>query len=152
MKRLVIIVCIALLLLSAITGFSQSTHIKRQPLFTSYPDVINCTETELSDIFNAVQGRNINISFSGKLKLSGTVTSNLVKYGKLQTVAVKLPSFNDAVFAISKRMDEQNNTVYVGHLLNPKNADGYELKRTAKGDYQLVKIAMENILPDCSQQ
>ena len=147
---------VVLLVLCAVTSFSQNTqglHLASSaPLFTSYPSTINCKEAELNDIFKSLPGQNINVTFSGIPVFSGTVTSNIAKHSNLQYIAIKLPGLNNATLAISKRTDEKNNTFYIGHIINPKSSDAYELKHLADGSYQFIKTDKEKVLPTCSQQ
>jgi len=147
---------VVLLVLCAVTSFSQNTQglylAPLAPLFTSYPSTINCKETELNDIFKSLPGQNINVTFSGVPVFSGTVTSNIAKHSNLQYIAIKLPGLNNATLAISKRTDEKNNTFYIGHIINPKSSDAYELKHLADGTYEFIKTDKEKVLPTCAQQ
>ena len=151
MKSLTTIMCMVLLSLSAVTSYSQTNRSGKAALFTSFPTSINCSESQLSSMFAASKGQSINLSLGNNLSLSGAVTSKLTKYSNLQTIVVKLPAFKDALFSLSKQIDQNNNIHYVGRIMNPKYADGFELKRTADGNYQLIKIDLEKILVDCSQ-
>jgi hypothetical protein len=144
---------VLLLSLFAVTGFSQTTNSIRPvatALFASYPSSISCKEAELSDILKTSAGQNINISFSGNPFSSGVVVSNITKRSNLQYMAIKLPALNNAILALTKRIDEKNNTIYVGHIINPKNSDAYELKHNADGTYQFVKTDLDKLLPACS--
>jgi len=146
---------VVLCMLCAVTGFSQTTQglrLSATPLFTSYPTTINCKEAELNDIFKSLPGQNIDVTFSGVPVFSGTVTSNIAKHANLQYIAIKLPGLNNATLAISKRTDEKNNTFYIGHIINPKSSDAYELKHLADGTYQFIKTDKEKVLPTCAQQ
>jgi hypothetical protein len=156
MKNLATTTLIVLLTLSAITTFAQQASANRSSpgkpsLFSQFPDVINCTASQLNSFFESRQGQNVNVSFNNILTLAGAVKSNLSKYSNLQTVVIQLPAFNDILFSISKRTDQQNNIIYVGHLFNNAYTDGYELKRIDQENYQLTKISMDKILPTCSQ-
>jgi len=146
---------VVLLTLFAATGFSQTKTIhppSATPLFASYPGTINCKEEELGTIFKSLSGQNINVLLSGTPYFSGTVVSNIARHKNLQYIAIKLPGLNNAVLSLSKRIDENNKTIYIGHILNPKNSDAYELKHMADGTYQFVKTDKERILPTCSMQ
>jgi hypothetical protein len=150
-----IITFVVLFTLCAVTGFSQITQshpVVSTPLFASYPTTINCKEAELENIFKSLSGQNINVIFSGVPVFSGVVVSNIAKHSNLQYIAIKLPGLNNATLAISKRIDEKNNTIYIGHIINPKNSDAYELKHLADGTYQFIKTDLEKVMPTCSQQ
>ena len=144
-----------LFFLCAVTGFSQITQSRSTattPLFANYPGTIKCKETELNDIFKSLSGQNINVVLSGIPVFSGTVTSNIFKHSNLQYIAIRLPGLNNATLALSKRIDEKNNTIYIGHIISPKNSDAYELKHLADGTYQFIKTDLEKVLPTCAQQ
>jgi hypothetical protein len=149
---------VVLLTLFAVTGFSQSTTnaihppTKATPLFVNYPGTINCKEAELGTIFKSLSGQNIDVMLSGTPVFSGVVISNIAKHSNLQYIAIKLPGLNNATLSLTKRIDEKNNTVYIGHIINTKNSDAYELKHMADGTYQFVKTDLEKILPTCSMQ
>ena len=151
MKHFTASLCLVLLTLFAVTGNSQNRQAIHLSLFAGFPTTINCTETQLSSLFTATKGQNIQLSLANNFTLSGPVTSNLVKYSNLQTIIIKLPGFKNTLFSLSKQTDQNNNNTYVGRILNPLYADGYELKRDAKGNYQLIKIDVEKILVNCSQ-
>jgi hypothetical protein len=140
-----------LLSLNAVTSYSQTNRSGKAALFTNFPTSIACSESQLSSMFTASKGENINLSLGNNLSLSGAVTSKMVKYSNLQTIVVKLPAFKDALFSLSKQTDEHNNINYVGHIMNPLYTDGFELKRTADGNYELIKIDLEKILVNCNQ-
>jgi hypothetical protein len=152
MKNLSIIFIAVSFCLCTVKGFSQKEHSGKPLMFSNYPPIINCTEDQLNNIFSYGLGDHVNIALPANLTLSGPVTSNIVKFSNLQTVVIKLPSFNNILFALSKRLDENNKPVYVGHLFNKDYADGYELRRTNGGNYQFVKIETEKLLPTCNQQ
>ncbi len=142
--------CLVLLSLTAVTGFAQQAKVVKPTLFSKLPGTINCTAAELSKYFAVAQGQSTKLSLGNTFKANGLVASNLVKYKNLQSLAIKLPEFNNAVFSLSKRIDEKNNAIYTGRIINQLNADAYELKRVEGDKYQLVKINLETILPDCS--
>lgn len=156
MKHFATTTLMVLLTLTAVTSFAQQ-HMEsrtlpvKPALFSKFPDVINCTAAQLNNFFNSRQGENVNVSLNNTLTLGGSIKSNISKYSNLQTVVVKLPLFNNILFTLSKRTDQQNNIVYVGHLFDPAYADGYELKKISQENYQFIKIAMDQVLPTCSQ-
>lgn len=133
----------------AATGYSQTSSKPKQ--FSNFPDVINCTETALSSIFNATPGQNISLSFSGNFSFSGTVVNNVVKYYNLQSAVIKSPAYHNSIFSISRITNKDNTVSYVGRIVNKNYFDGYELKRDAAGNYRLVKTETDRVIPDCSQ-
>lgn len=143
--------CLVLLTLSAATVNAQQNRSTAKPvLFANLPVTINFTEAQLSGLFNSAKGQNISIPVASQVSLSGPVTSNLIKYANLQTLVIQLPAYQNTFFSISKQ-SENNIINYVGRIFNPAYADGYELKKTANGNYQLLKINTENTLTNCSQ-
>ncbi|WP_462249081.1 hypothetical protein [Ferruginibacter sp.] len=142
-----------LLLLSffAVTGFSQNNNDSKPKQFNNFPAVINCSEAVLNSIFNASPGQNISLSFSDNFLFSGDVTSNLVKYQNLQTAVVKSAGLNNTIFSVSKIINKDKSVSYLGRIINKNYFDGYELKKNAAGNYQLIKIEKENVIQVCSQ-
>jgi hypothetical protein len=151
MKTLTTISLTGLLTLSFLFAAAQSQPTTKALLFSKFPDEITCTAAQLNSFFSGVQGQNVKVSLNNNLMLSGIVKSNIVKYRNLQTVIVKLPAFNNILFTLSRRSDEHENITYTGHLFDSAFADGYELKKTDKANYKLIKISMEKILPACNQ-
>ncbi|MFZ4056851.1 MAG: hypothetical protein ACOYKE_01880 [Ferruginibacter sp.] len=147
MKNLTTIMCLVLTF-TTVTSIAQSNSASRPSLFANYPSIIQCTEAQLSSLFNANVGQQVNASFAA-LNLSGPITSKEQRYSNLQIMVVKLPAFNNVLFSVSKRLDENNLPVYVGHILDNKYQDGYNLKRNNDGTYQFEKVEMGKIQPDC---
>jgi len=140
-----------LLLLITLTGFSQNNTSKPKQ-FSAFPDVINCSEAELGRIFNSPAGQFVSLSFSDNFIFSGNVASNLVKYTNLQTAVVVSPDYSNSIFSVSKIINTDGSTGYLGRIINKNYFDGFELKRNVAGTYQLVKMETDRVIPDCSQQ
>jgi len=132
------------------TGYSQTASRPKQ--FSNFPDVINCTEATLSNVFNATPGQNISISFSGNFSFTGDVLNNVVKYSNLQSAVIKSPAFHNSIFSVSRITSADNSVSYVGRIINKNYFDGYELKKNAAGNYQLIKVETDRVIPDCNQQ
>jgi len=133
----------------SVKGFSQNSNGSKPKQFSNFPDVINCSEATLSNIFNAAAGQNVSLAFSDNFSFSGSVTSNIVKYSNLQTAVVRSPFFNNSIFSVSKIINKDNSVSYLGRIINKSYFDGYELKRNAAGNYQLIKIETDRVIPDC---
>ncbi len=140
-----------LLSIISITGFSQNGNTPKPKQFNNYPEIINCSETALSNIFTATPGQQISLSFSNNFTFSGNVTSNVVKYSNLQTAVIVSPDYANTIFSVSKIINKDNSITYLGRIINKNYFDGYELKRNAAGDYQLIKIETDRVIQDCSQ-
>jgi hypothetical protein len=150
MKQALRLFCLTLCVFLSAASFAQKTVSHKPSLFANYPAIIDCTQEQLSNIFNAVPGQNIKLVLANNFIIEGPVKSYSNKYTNLQTVAIQLPAFNNMLFALSKRTDATDAVVYVGHLFNKDYADGYELKRNQGNQYQFVKIETDYLLPTCS--
>lgn len=151
MKYLITTLCTVLLTIAACTVSAQNATVSKPYLFKNYPAVIDFSEAQLISLFSAKKGQDKTLALPGGLSLSGPVVSNISKYSNLQTLAIKLPAFNNMLFSLSKRTAKDNSVVYVGHLFSKDYADGYELKRNDNNTYQLVKVEMKEVLPTCNQ-
>ena len=149
MKRLAPYALAILLCLNSIIGFSQNPTTTKPKQFSSFPDVINCTEAELSKVFTSSTGQSISLSFSDNFLFSGSVIDKAVKYSNLQSANIKSPAFNNSIFNISKRINDDNSITYVGRIINTGFFDGYELKKDLAGNYQLIKIETDRVIQDC---
>ena len=149
MKHLAPYAMLLLVCLQSTAGFSQSGNKPKQ--FSNFPDIINCTETELNKVFTSSAGQTISLSFSDNFTFAGNVTSNLVRYSNLQSANIKSPVFNNSLFNISKRINEDNSITYVGLIVNRDYFDGFELRKNVTGNYQLIKIETDRLIQDCKQ-
>jgi hypothetical protein len=134
--------------LTVMTGFGQTNKPKQ---FSSFPEVINCSEQQLASIFNTAPGQNISLSFSDNFTFSGTVKSNLVKYANLQSAVIVSPDYFNTVFGVSKIINGDGSISYIGRIINKNYFDGFELKKNTAGNYQLKKIETDRVMPDCAQ-
>ncbi|MEO7531816.1 MAG: hypothetical protein ABIS69_10405 [Sediminibacterium sp.] len=151
MKHLTTTMCMVLLTLFAATSYSQKRSANKPFLFTNFPTSISCSEAQLNSLFMASKGQSVNVTLANNFALSGPVTNNQVKYSNLQTIIIKLPAFNNTLFSLSKQTDQNNNKTFVGRILNPLYADGFELQRNPDGNYSLIKIDLEKIVVTCNQ-
>lgn len=140
-----------LLLCTTVTGFSQSTSNKPTQ-FSSFPAIINCSESELDKIFSSTTGQQVNMVFSNDFTFSGTVTVNMLKRSDLHTTIITSPNFNNSIFSLSRLMDKNGKLSYTGRIVNKNYFDGYELKKNEAEKYQLVKIETDRVMPDCAKQ
>lgn len=151
MKSLTTYVLLLFFSFCSLIGFSQNNNIPKPKQFNNFPDIINCSEAELSSIFNSTAGQYISLSFSDNFLFQGSVTSNIVKYSNLQTAVVRSPLFNNTIFSVSRVINKDNSVSYLGRMINKNYFDGYELKRNAAGNYQLIKMETDRVIQDCSQ-
>lgn len=150
MKHLAPYAMVLLFSIISLVGFSQSGTTTKPKQFNNFPDIINCSEAELSHVFNTTAGQDISLSFSDNFSFSGNITSNVVKYSNLQTAVIKSPYFNNTIFSISKIINKDNSVTYLGRMINKNYFDGYELKRNVAGNYQLVKMETDRVIQDCN--
>ena len=135
--------------LTIMTGFGQANNPKPKQ-FSNFPDVINCSEQEISKVFTASAGENISLSFSNNFIFSGTVKSNLAKYANLQSAVIVSPDYSNTIFSISRISNADGSISYVGHIINKNFFDGFDLKKNGAGIYQLKKTESDRVIPDCN--
>lgn len=152
MKHCTQLVFALLCLFTTLNSTAQKATDPKPFLFKNYPAVIDCTEAQLAGFFAKGNDVEVSVSLSGDLTLKGPVKWWAKQYSYLQTVSVKLTNFSNILFSVTRRYDSNNNFIYVGHLMSPDFADGYELKRSGDNNYRLVKVATEEILQICSRQ
>ncbi len=131
------------------TGFTQTNKPKQ---FSNFPAIITCSEQELAKVFTTSPGQNISLSFSDNFIFSGTVKSNMAKYANLQSAVIVSPDYSNTIFHISKIINPDGSDAYVGTLINKNFFDGFELKKSTSGIYQLKKTESDRVIQDCVQQ
>jgi hypothetical protein len=136
--------------LTVMTGFGQANTPKPKQ-FSSFPEVIDCSEQELARVFNTSPGQTISLSFSNNFTFAGNITSNLVKYANLQSAVMVSPDYANTIFSVSKITNGDGSLSYVGRIINKNYFDGFELKKNATGNYQLKKVETDRVMPDCMQ-
>ncbi|MBK8521805.1 MAG: hypothetical protein WAT20_10695 [Ferruginibacter sp.] len=130
------------------TGFCQTNELKPKQ-FSNFPEIINCSEDELSKAFTAVPGQDISLTFSNNFIFTGSVKSNLARYSNLQSVVIVSPDYSNTIFNVSKISNADGTTSYVGRIINKNYFDGFELKKNASGTYQLKKVETDRVIQDC---
>ena len=93
-------------------------------------------------MFTAIPGETISLSFSEEFAYTGTVLSNEIKYNNLQSVIIKSAAYQNSLLQLSKITNTDNSFSYVGRIINPEAADGFELKKE-NNSYRLQKIETE---------
>jgi len=148
MKPLCRPLILCLVLLMAHDSQAQATRMIPRQLFNEYAASVPAPVNELDKAFSAAAGSTVAFNFSGKFAFSGTVISSLKKYNNLYTVVVTSPLLHDALFCISKLINNDNTVTYVGRILNDKYADGYVLKKDNTGNYFFNKIKTTELIQD----
>ena len=134
----------------SVPGFSQNNTLKPKQ-FNAFPATINCSESELSKIFNTAPGQPISLAFSDNFIFSGSVKNNIVKYSNLQTAVIVSPDYSNTIFSVSKTTNSNGSISYIGRIINKNYFDGFELKQNAGGTYQLIKMETDRVIQDCTQ-
>ena len=129
------------------SGFAQNA--KEIPLFANLPSVIHCSASEFEAVFNAKAGSFAKITIDNNSSFGGKIIYNEVKYSNLQTVAIQFLHFNNAVFSLSKQINENKSVTYVGRILKIGSPDGYQLNKDEKGNYTLNKIVTTDLVQVC---
>ncbi len=150
MKRIATYAFALLLSACSLKSFAQQNN--RPKLFNNFPDIINCSEAELARVFTTAEGQNISLSFSNNFIYAGNISSSVVKYSNLHSTIIKSPVFNNAIFHLSKRINDDNSITYVGRIINTNYGDMYELKKDISGTYQLIKNETSHVMQDCAHQ
>ena len=132
---------------NVITGYGQTGKPKQ---FSNFPAIITCSEQELSKVFTATPGQSISLSFSDNFTFSGTIKSNLVKYANLQSAIIVSPDYSNTIFHVSKILNTDGSISYVGTIINKNFFDGFELKKSTTGIYQLNKTETDRVIQDCA--
>ena len=139
-----------MLFLTAGSVFSQKTSTGKQQFFADYPASIEVSSNILQNAFSAVPGSTVSIPFSNQFISSGTVLSNEVKYANLQSVIIKSAAFGNALFQISKIINDDKSITYTGRIVHHDALDGYELKKDNNNHYRIQKFETNKVLQDCS--
>ncbi len=149
MKHLVSLT--VMVLFAFATTKAQNNTAAKPSLFKSYPQKIICNTAELSKAFTTNASLQTSLIFSDNFSFNGTVLSNTVKYSNMQSVTIQSKDFADAVLSLTKITLPNGQAEYKGRIVNTKYADGYELKKDANGNYQLIKFETDKLLQDCKQ-
>ncbi|MEO6456018.1 MAG: hypothetical protein ABIN97_18200 [Ginsengibacter sp.] len=136
-----------LLLVSAYSIQAQKTDL-RPRLFNGVENKISYPKTELEKIFTQRQGGKYQVSLPGNFKFAGTIVSSVQRYDNLKSFLIKSEVLNGAIFAVSKRINDDGTISFTGRIINDKYSDGYELNADASGNYSLTKINMNELLQD----
>lgn len=147
MKSLRPVIAGIALMFCASASFAQSS---KQPLFIDYPSSISCKANVFEKALSAKEGQQITLEISDAFKFSGTVVSNVMKYGKMQTVVIRSNEFDGALLLVSKQQLDNNKYNVTGRILSPRASDGYQIKQNTEGSYVFEKIDAGRLLETCS--
>ncbi len=136
-------------LCSYAAGFAQNTLSAKPKLFENLPASIAISENLLQSFFSLNQNQETVLDFSAQFSFPCRVLSNEVKYANLQTVIVKSSIFGNAIFQVSRIVNDDRSISYAGRIINDKAFDGYVIKKLDGGAYQLQKYETDKVLDEC---
>lgn len=128
---------------------AQQTAEVKPRVFASYPSTLSISETTLQKIFTLISNQEAVIDFGNNLVLPVKIIRNETRNANLQTVIIRSSAFNNAMMQVSKIINEDQTITYAGRIINEKTADGFEIKKTRSGLYQLQKFETDKILEGC---
>jgi hypothetical protein len=126
---------------------SAQQHKMRPLLFDRYRDSLSCSSYEIEKIFKLAAGSPVEAKLSPEFTIRGHVRASIVKYANLKTVIIDCADMGGAIFSISAR-NEGGSLTYVGRILTNNYADGFELQQDNRGNYQLKKFKVEDVIMD----
>ena len=140
------------MLLFALCVMVAAVNAQSKPataVFKSFSPSIDVSESIFTNTILISKGQQANLNFGTGFNFSGTVISNEKVFDNLQTIIIRSSEYNNALLQISKQINEDKSISYTGRIFSQGSADGYEIKRTAEGNYHLQKFETAMILQDC---
>lgn len=119
----------------------------RQNYFDKYSQTLPTPLTELDKAFTTPEGDKVKINF-GNFSFNGIVTSYIKRYDNLYSVIVKAPGLDNTILTISKIINPDKTVSFIGHIINQKYADGFELRKDNNGNYAMNKIKTDALIED----
>jgi hypothetical protein len=141
---------ILLLITTCNFAFAQKSENSSKEIFAKFPVKINISQNLLSTTMNAKSGESVAVSFNQDFIFNGVVLSNEKVFNNLQTVIIKSPAFDNALFQLSKITNPNQTESYVGRIINVEASDAYLIAKDESNNYLLEKIELKSILQDCS--
>ena len=141
---------ILLLITTCNFAFAQKSENSSKEIFAKFPVKINISQNLLSTTMNAKSGESVAVSFNQDFIFNGVVLSNEKVFNNLQTVIIKSPAFDNALFQLSKITNPTQTESYVGRIINVEASDAYLIAKDESNNYLLEKIELKSILQDCS--
>ncbi len=148
MKRISKVIVLLTLLFSFNNSKAQVVGDNRPHIFSAFAEKINFPTSELERIFNTPQGSSIKLSLGTNVGFSGLIISSLQKFENLKSVSIRLNDLDNTILGISKRTNDDRSITFVGRIINPKYADGFELKSDANGNYFITKVKTADVIQD----
>ncbi len=138
-----------LLFLVTVGVNAQQKKVTAPAVFSNFSPSIDFSEAILTNAMQMFKGQQVAISFGNDLNFPGEVLSNEIVFENLQTIIIKSSVHNNALLQISKQINADKSISFVGRIFSQGGSDGYQLKKTLDGNYQLQKFETAQILQDC---
>ncbi|RYY67919.1 MAG: hypothetical protein EOO13_13710 [Chitinophagaceae bacterium] len=130
-------------------AIAQQTPQAKPSVFASYPSTFTISEVTLQKLFALAGSQEAIIDFGNNLVIPCKVIRNETRYANLQTIIIKTTAYNNAMMQVSKITHADRSITYTGRIINENAADGFEIKKTGNGSYQLQKFETDKILEGC---
>lgn len=147
MKIIFKMASLAILVMVSSACSSQVRTSGRTTYFSRYSDRLPANESELETAFSTPEGGKVRINF-GDFSFKGIVTTSVKRYENLQSIIIKSPDLNNTLLSLSKRINDDKTVSYIGHIINERSADGFELRKEKQGSYVLNKIKTDALIED----
>src|SRR5690606_20516853 len=111
---------------------SAASWAQKQPvieLFSSYPSKLEFNTAQIEKAFHLPENAVYSIDFGNDFVFSGKITMNIKRYHNLQSIAIASPRFKNAVLYVSRQTLPDKTVQYVGRLMSPNAADGFEIRK-----------------------
>lgn len=131
------------------SAFAQANTTAKPKMFDHLPTSIAISETSLRTFFTLNRDQETVLNFSAQFSFPCRVLSNETKYANLQTVIVRSAMFGNAIFQVSRILNEDLSISYTGRILNERAFDGFVLKKAEGGTYLLEKFETDQVLDEC---
>ena len=138
---------VLLLILFSTISFSQNKNVN---LFNDVPEKLQCPVTQFEKAFTQIENSFISFNFGGDFSFSGKIVSITHPYHNLSSVVIESPRYNNTKFHLSRQVNKDKSISWVGRIMNPSAADGFEIKKDEKGNYSLLKINTARLLEPCN--
>ncbi len=147
MKNLCTISMCVLLAISGITVNAQTRIPLNEPdqnkpmLFSNLPEKIPVNTSDLDAYFTIQVGNStqLNLVSGMNQKFEGNLVSRSDRSADgVQTAIIRSTNFNGARLTVTKRLNEDGSTTYLGRIISVQHGDLYELQNL-QGQWFLVK-------------
>jgi len=147
MKIIYKAMALCILIMYSYASEAQVLTSSRQNYFDRYAQELPTPVTELNKAFTTNEGAKVKINFAD-FSFNGIVVSSIKRYDNLYSVIVKAPGLDNTILSISKRINPDKTVSYIGHIINQKYADGFELRKDNNGNYAMNKIKINALIED----